>query len=169
MPLHYRAWREITLRAGFDFSEKEYYSYAGMPTEKIVEILNATHGLSLEKNTAREKENAFARHIDSVRPIAPVVDIARAYHGKIPMSLGTGGYRHIAELTIKAIGLDGFFDIMVTAEDVQNHKPHPDTFLECARLMKVNPSDCLVFEDAEQGLEAARRAGMIPLDVRPFI
>ena len=49
--------------------------------------------------------------IGDIRPIQPVVDVVLRYHGKIPMSLGTGGRRDIAELTIKAVGLSGYFDI----------------------------------------------------------
>ncbi|MGL4369729.1 MAG: HAD-IA family hydrolase, partial [Spirochaetota bacterium] len=104
-----------------------------------------------------------------IKPIEPVVEIARHYKGKMPMSLGTGGRRDLAEITIRAIGLDGFFDIMVAAEDVEHHKPAPDTFLECARLMSVAPALCQVFEDGIQGLEAGKRAGMIVTDVRPFL
>jgi beta-phosphoglucomutase family hydrolase len=169
MPLHYQAWCEVAQRRGFVFSEKDFYSYAGIPTEKILERINKAQGLSLEKNVAHEKEMVFLQRIDLVKPIEPVVRIVREYHGKIPMSLGTGNGRKLVELTIRTIGLEGFFDIIVTREDVVNHKPDPDTFLECARLMKVKPSDCLVFEDGDQGLDAARRAGMIPLDVRLFI
>jgi HAD superfamily hydrolase (TIGR01509 family) len=85
------------------------------------------------------------------------------------MSLGTGGRKDIAELTIKAAGLEGFFDIMVVAEDVVNHKPAPDTFLLCALRMGCDPSVCQVFEDAELGIQAARSAGMMVTDIRPFL
>ena len=61
-----------------------------------------------------------------------------------------------------------YFDIIVTANDVKNHKPHPETFLRCAELMKVHPSECEVFEDGDLGIEAARRAGMIATDVRTW-
>jgi HAD superfamily hydrolase (TIGR01509 family) len=47
----------------------------------------------------------------------------------------------------------------VTADDVTRHKPEPDIFLEAARRIGADPSGCIVFEDAEPGLEAARRAG----------
>jgi HAD superfamily hydrolase (TIGR01509 family) len=65
--------------------------------------------------------------------------------------------------------MDCYFDILVSADDVEHHKPAPDTFLKCAELMGVEPARCQVFEDGEQGLEAARRAGMIPTDVRPYL
>jgi beta-phosphoglucomutase family hydrolase len=169
MDLHYQAWHEVALKAGFDFTEKEYYTFAGTPTFKIVQMLNERHGLSFDQSTVDDKEKAFEKRLSEVKPIEQVVRIAREYKGKVPMSLGTGGIRYHAEITMKAIDLEGFFDILVCAEDVKNHKPFPDTFLECARRMNVDPKECLVFEDGELGLEAARRGGMIPLDVRPYL
>ncbi len=170
MPLHYRAWRSVLARAGFEYPEEIFYEYAGIPTAKIVHLINNRLGCNLDPVVAvEEKERAFLDNLHLVRPIEPVAAIVRDCHGKIPMSLGTGGRRDIADLTIKAVGLDGFFDIMVAAEDVANHKPAPDTFLECARRMGIAPERCQVFEDGEQGLEAGRRAGMIVTDIRPWL
>ena len=85
-----------------------------------------------------------------------------------PVSAGTGGYRKVATRILKSIGILDRFDILVAADDVERHKPHPDTFLKCAEQMGVDPADCLVFEDAELGFQAARRAGMQLIDVRPY-
>ncbi len=170
MTLHYQAWHEVALKAGFYFSKEEFLTFAGVPTFKIVKILNERHHLALDDSIINDKEKAFEKRISFVKPIEPIVQIARAYKGKIPMSLGTGGIRYHADIIIKAIGLEGFFEIpTVSAEDVINHKPFPDTFLECARRMNVDPKDCLVFEDGELGLESARRAGMMLVDVRPYV
>ena len=57
---------------------------------------------------------------------------------------------------------------VVGAEDTERHKPEPDVFLEAARRLGVEPARCVVFEDTELGLEAARRAGMTGIDVRPW-
>ncbi len=111
----------------------------------------------------------FLEKIEDVRIIEPVARLAREYHGRLPMSLGTGGTRELAALTMKAIGMDRYFDVVVTADDVTRHKPAPETFLRCAELMGVEPRYCQVFEDGDQGLEAARSAGMVPTDVRPYL
>jgi HAD superfamily hydrolase (TIGR01509 family) len=57
---------------------------------------------------------------------------------------------------------------MVVAEDTPRHKPEPDVFLEAARRLKVSATGCVVFEDTDIGLEAARRAGMTSVDVRSW-
>ena len=170
MPVHYNAWMTISRRKGFVYPRKLFDELAGVPTVKIVPILNEKLGLALDTaETVREKEAEFLSMIGDIRPIQPVVDVVLRYHGKIPMSLGTGGRRDIAELTIKAVGLSGYFDILVAAEDVERHKPAPDTFLECARRMHAAPPLCQVFEDSIAGLASARAAGMITTDVNPFL
>lgn len=170
MKIHLRAWKLVGEKHGFEYPEELFYGLAGTPTRKIVPVVNERFGLALDvESTVKEKEDAFVKCIGDVRPIEPVARIARKYRGKLPMSLGTGGTRDLALLTMRAIGMDGYFDVLVSADDVDHHKPAPDTFLECARLMGVDPARCQVFEDGEQGLEAARRAGMIATDVRPCI
>ncbi|MEV4872808.1 HAD-IA family hydrolase [Streptomyces syringium] len=69
---------------------------------------------------------------------------------------------------LSATGLEGLFDVVVTREDVARGKPAPDLFTEAARRLGVRPARCLVVEDADEGLAAARAAGMDAVDVRPF-
>ena len=85
------------------------------------------------------------------------------------MALGSGGQRNTVELTLTAIGFDDFFDSIVTCDDVEYHKPHPETFLKAALEMGVEPHECVVFEDGDPGLEAAKTAGMMTIDVRYYI
>ena len=71
--------------------------------------------------------------------------------------------------TIRSVGLEGFFDAIITADDDVPPKPSPDIFIEAARRIGVEPALCQVFEDGEAGLVAARKAGMIVTDVRPYL
>ena len=84
------------------------------------------------------------------------------------MAVGTGGHREAVERTLEITGLRKYFDIIVTANDVDNFKPHPETFTKCAELMKVDPAFIEVFEDGDLGLKAAEMAGMIATDVRSW-
>lgn len=170
MPVHFLAWKLTALEHGFVYTEELFYGLAGMPTHKIVPVVNEKLGLSLDpEKFSKRKEELFLENLKDVKPIEPVADIVRKFNGKLPMSIGTGGKKYIAELTLKMIGFDGWFDAIVAADDVANHKPFPDTFLRCAELMGVEPQFCQVFEDGEMGLLAAERAGMIATDVRPYL
>ena len=104
-----------------------------------------------------------------MKAVDELVSIVQNYHGKLPMAVGTGSSRKSAEVQLKALNLAHYFDAVVTADDVTRHKPNPDTFLECARIMKVEPEFCQVFEDGNNGILAAQKAGMIVVDVRPYI
>ncbi len=84
------------------------------------------------------------------------------------MAVGTGGKRTIASETLQILGLDKYIPILVSADDVENHKPEPETFLKCAELMGISPRNCQVFEDANLGFQAAKAAGMMLTDVTPF-
>ncbi|WP_269748098.1 HAD-IA family hydrolase [Enterovibrio coralii] len=82
------------------------------------------------------------------------------------MAVGTGTMSGLATDMLKKAGLYELFDVVVGAEHVEAHKPAPDTFLHCAELLNVAPSKCLVFEDADFGVDAAVAGGMDVIDVR---
>ena len=84
------------------------------------------------------------------------------------MAVGTGGHREAVERTLEITDLRKYFSIIVTANDVENFKPHPETFLKCAAMMKVEPEYIEVFEDSELGIAAGVEAGMFVTDVRSW-
>ncbi len=170
MPLHFKAWKQTAAEHGFEYTEELFYSLAGMPTVKIVPIVNERLNLNLDAKTFSDRKDAlFLEFLKEMQPIEPVYEIVQKYRDKLPMSIGTGGKRHIAKLTLEVMGLEEVFPVLVSANDVENHKPAPDTFLKCAKGMGVEPRFCQVFEDGEMGLEAGKRAGMIVTDVRPYL
>jgi HAD superfamily hydrolase (TIGR01509 family) len=95
--------------------------------------------------------------------------IVRGYHGRLPLAVASGGYRDTITRTLDQLGIRGWFDAIVTAEDTPRHKPEPDVFLEAAERLDVAAHGCVVFEDTDIGLEAARRAGMVGIDVRLWL
>ncbi len=170
MPLHLEAWLETAREYGFPFGEKVFYELAGVPPRHIIGILNGRHGLSVNPiQAAHAKEEAYLRRIERAKPIAPVARVVREHFGKLPMGLGTGSPAEIAKRTIHAIGLSNCFDALISADDVKRPKPAPDTFVECAKRLGVEPRYCQVFEDADLGIQAARDGGMLVLDVRPYL
>jgi HAD superfamily hydrolase (TIGR01509 family) len=85
------------------------------------------------------------------------------------MAVASGGTRDNVLLTLDVLGLADFFEAIITADDPVKPKPDPDIFLEAARRMQVEPIHCQVFEDGDAGLKAARMAGMVATDIRPFV
>ncbi len=173
MPAHYLAWKAALGRYRIPLPEARFYQLGGVPTAKIVRILSAEYGVPLTdaevEGITAEKEAGFLAHLDAVGPVEAVVRIAAAYRGTLPIAVASGGYRDTIAKTLDRVGIRDWFDATVTAEDTARHKPEPDVFLEAARRLGVEPAACLVFEDTDIGLEAARRAGMAGVDVRPWV
>jgi HAD superfamily hydrolase (TIGR01509 family) len=172
MPVHFAAWRQMLAPYGIDFPEDVFYALAGMPSPQIVARLAAEQSIELPEGTIErmgvEKEQDYVAAIGRVLPIEPVVAVARQYRGILPMAVASGGHRWVVHKTLEAIGVGDWFEVLVGAEDTERHKPEPDVFLEAARRLGVAPAGCVVFEDGEFGLEAARRAGMLDVDIRPW-
>ena len=82
------------------------------------------------------------------------------------MAVASGGDVTIVERTLAQIGLRGFFEAVVGIGEITTGKPAPDLFLRAAELLRMRPGQCFVYEDSDEGLEAARRAGMRAVDVR---
>lgn len=82
------------------------------------------------------------------------------------MAVGTGSEHETAVGLLQHLGLLAHFDAIVGADDVKRHKPEPDTFLSCAELIGVPVARCVVLEDADFGIQAAKAVGMDAVDVR---
>ena len=167
MPAHYHAWRKTFADHGIAFSEERFYAMGGMPSDKIITIISDEHHKQLDPETvSREKEENFLAFLDEVAPVEKVVALAHEQRGRRKLAVASGGFRWVIDRQLEHIGLSEHFDAIVTAEDTQRHKPYPDVFLETARRLGVEPTACLVLEDADLGVEAAQRAGMAVIDVR---
>ena len=167
MPGHFAAWTAALRAGGGDITEERFYSLAGVTSAAIIELLNREHGYALPvAETVHAKETLYGNALHSVKEITAVADIARAYSGKVPLAVASGGLRDVVHATLDAIGLRSLFQAVVTAEDVVRGKPAPDIFLHAAALLGVAPADCIVYEDGDPGIQAAHAAGMRVIDVR---
>ncbi len=163
MTLHHRAWCEALRLAGakFEFDWELFMSRAGMSLELTVAALASQFSVPLETElVAFTQRRIFSELEHAVEPIRDVLLFAREVSSLRPISVASGSQRATVDRTLARIGASDLFPVIVTPEDVARGKPAPDMFLLAAERMGVSPTDCLVFEDAELGLEAARRAGM---------
>ncbi|CAB5686940.1 Phosphatase YqaB [Aeromonas hydrophila] len=161
MPRHLDAWEATSAEFCLPFDRAQLNEYGGIPTRKIVAILAEQHGLDIDVEAfTRRKVALYMEHIQQVSVFPAMWELVRRCHGKVPMGIGTGSPRNQAESILKSTGLDAYIQVVVSADDVVNHKPHPDTFLQVAEQLGANPANCLVFEDTQIGLQAGRAAGM---------
>jgi beta-phosphoglucomutase family hydrolase len=173
MPAHFIAWTAVASRYGLSFPEPRFYAMGGVPTVKIAAQLIEEAGLSLDPGAiAREKEQMYEGALlggATIRPLVEVVELARRHRAEGPLAIASGSIRRHVDLALAALGIADWFTAVVAAEDTRRHKPEPDVFLEASRRIGVAPAWCTVYEDTDLGLEAARRAGMRSIDVRPLV
>lgn len=166
-PTHRKAWDQVLSRYGLSFDEQVIAGLNGSPSWRVAQVIIASHQADLDPfRLAQEKTDAVkVMLLDCVRPL-PLIEVVKEYHGRKRMAVGTGSEHAMADALLEHLGLRDCFDVIVGADDVERHKPEPDTFLRCAALIGVAPERCVVFEDADFGLQAARAAGMDVVDVR---
>jgi beta-phosphoglucomutase family hydrolase len=171
MPLHFQGWVAACRKFGAEIDNAFLRKHTGSPgwmiADEIIKKCNLNGSVTTDQIIS-EKLTLFYRDQHSVKPIEPVTAIVKKYFGILPMAVGTGGHREAVERTLEITGLRKYFEIVVAANDVNHFKPHPETFLRCAELMKVEPKYVEVFEDGDLGLEAAIAAGMVATDVRSW-
>ncbi|KXK61606.1 haloacid dehalogenase [Micromonospora rosaria] len=166
MPLHYTAWLRTLDEWGCAFPEDLFYAWAGLPTADIVATLNDRHGLAMpvEAVVAR-REALYQQLLPTATGIPDVLRHIDDAHGRIPFAVVSGSTRDSVTASLDALGLLDRFDVLVCAGDYTRPKPDPEPFLLAARLLGVPPQACLVFEDADLGIESATAAGMAAVRV----
>ena len=162
MPVHFWAYKNILTEYGINFTPELFATLAGIPAVGTIEKLNELFGTKMNaEEVGHFKEQEYEKIMHKMKPIVPVVELAKQYYGKMPMAIGTGGYNRLAWKTMEIIGLDKYFSILVSSNEITHPKPHPETFLKCAEHLGIEPKFCEVFEDGDLGMQAAKSAGMM--------
>ena len=160
---HREAWASLLEELAVQPPAEFWRLTIGRPAEEAVTLLLG-RDLPIREvhELARRKREHFTRH--SRRGTVAVLGVqqfARRLQAlSVPCAVATSANRRDAKRLIAEVGLTDVFDTVVTAEDVQWGKPHPEVYLQAAEALAVAPHGCLVFEDAVVGVQAARSAGM---------
>ena len=161
MPLHFVCWNEALGLHGCSLDERQFFALAGIPVVQTIELLNQQHGLKMPaRELAEYKEGLFLERLTELKPVEAVVAHVHEAHGRIPLAIVSGSPRASILNSLRLLGLTERFEVIVGAEDYTHGKPDPEPFLTAAARLGVAPADCLVFEDAELGIQAAEAAGM---------
>jgi beta-phosphoglucomutase family hydrolase len=156
------AWQKLFLDYGKHLSYAEYFPLLG---KKSIDVVK--EGLGLEGEVAQQAmhkkmeyfENIVKEHGIVTMPNAEVF-LQEIKELRIPIALATSSRKMKMKLVMEESGLGKYFSVFVTGEEVIHGKPEPDIFLLAAKRLHVDPSQCLVLEDAVNGVAAAKAAGM---------
>jgi beta-phosphoglucomutase len=165
--MHYRAWKAIADSEGIYFDENINNRLRGVSRMESLEIVleRATREYDEdEKRALAERKNAD--YVDLLKGLTPA-DVSEAVAAVLRtlkangVKIAVGSSSRNTPLILKQIGLDRTFDAVADGNDIERTKPAPDVFLVAARRLRVEPDECVVVEDAESGIMAAKAAGML--------
>ncbi len=168
---HFKAWKYMATKEGIDFDRKVNNRLRGVSRMESLNIIleKASKKYTEEEKIklAQTKNDVYVNsllEIDETQilpGVLAVIEALKKHHIKIAI----GSSSRNAKVILKRIKLFDTFDAIADGTDIKNSKPAPDVFLVAANKLGINPKDCLVVEDAEAGIEAAKRAGMFAFAV----
>jgi beta-phosphoglucomutase len=163
---HYKAWKRLANKLGFDFTEQDNEKLKGVSRVRSLELIlqwgGITKTIAEQEELATLKNNWYVEMISHMTPaeILPgakeFVETCRA--AGLKTALGSASKNSMTILD--KINLSGLFDAVIDGNKVSKPKPDPEVFLKGAEALNVAPVNCVVFEDAIAGVEAAINGGM---------
>jgi HAD superfamily hydrolase (TIGR01509 family) len=169
MPVHYKAWCKALALHNLSLPEDRFYALAGATSRAIVAMLAKEQGVDCDPlEVSHQKEDFYQASLRDLEPIHRVVAIAKREKGRRKMAVASGGRTQAVRVSLEVIGVTDLFSVVVGMDDVVHGKPDPELFLMAAKMLQVPPEKCLVYEDGDLGIQAAKRAGMGYIDVRPW-
>ncbi|MGY6172381.1 beta-phosphoglucomutase [Candidatus Mycoplasma pogonae] len=170
--LHYLAWKNEVAKIGIDLTEEQNQTIKGLSREKTLEAILKMFDKTIDKNLfakiAKDKNKAYKKMLKteiSSKNIFPGIKsfLIEAKTNGIKLALASSS--HNASTILKKLRLYDYFDFIVNAKDVVEGKPNPEIFLRAAVGLKLDPSQCVGFEDAPAGLQAIKAAKMFAICV----
>lgn len=165
MDFHTQAWFDIInhkFTAGLSWDEVKKHMY-GKNEEVLMRVFGPDR-FTVEEICAlsEEKERCYqAAYLPHLKLISGFDDFLKnSFNQGIPMAIGSAAIMSNINFVLDNLHIRPYFKAIVSANDVEMSKPHPETFLKAAALLRTDPQNCIVFEDAPKGVEAAARAGM---------
>src|SRR4030095_14358361 len=163
MDYHVKAWHRIFNGLGANISlERMKEECYGKNHEVIERVMPGRFSEKEKEKMSYSKEEQYQREFRPYLQLLPGLDefLIKARKLEIPMAIGSAAITFNVDFVLDGLDIREYFSAIVSADDVKKSKPNPETFLKCAMQLGVPPSDCLVFEDAPKGVEAALNAGM---------
>jgi len=163
---HYQAWKRLANSLGFDFTEHDNEQLKGVSRVRSLEIILELGGVTKtaaeQEALATQKNTWYVEMISKMRPdeILPGAKefVLACRVAGIKTALGSASKNSM--MILEKIGMDKMFDTIIDGNKVSKAKPDPEVFLKGAEELGVQPADCVVFEDAIAGVDAAIAGGM---------
>lgn len=159
----FAVWQKIFGENGKELSFETFKRFLGKASKEILKEHFPHLSEKRIAEAAKKKDDLFSnslarKGITTTPGLTDFIKLLKKYGYKL--ALATGGSRGKVNILKKYVPFDDYFSIIVTTSEVAKGKPYPDIFLKAADELDVNPEDCIVVEDANNGIKAAKNAGM---------
>lgn len=164
MPWHFKTWQTVVAELGSsltgDALMNELYGNGAELMNRLVPGRTFTEAEAKKIVDVKEERyrTLYGQQITMLEGARAFLD--EAFAQNIPMGIGTASNQANIDFALDFLNLRSYLSAIVGADDVQHSKPHPETWLKLAEKLNTEPNDCIVFEDAPKGIEAAEKAGM---------
>ena len=172
---HYKAWKRLAKEFGFDFTIEQNERLKGVSRIESLDILLEIGKIKIDSEEERiklanKKNDWYREYIIKMTPndILPGVKNFLIDLKNTNYKLAIGSSSKNANTILERIGFDSFFDVVIDGLQISKSKPDPEVFLKIAEKLNINPENCIVFEDAAAGIEAAKKAGMLAIGVGEY-
>lgn len=163
-PLHTEAVIRILRERGIVLDPRDLDTFIGISSSVMWSEMRERFGLreSIEALGTLQHSRNIEMLVDSGSILIPgIMDLLRDIRGQdLATAIASSSTKDYIEAVVQRYSLAGYFDCLVSGEEVPRGKPKPDIFLRAAELLKVEPDSCVVIEDSDNGLTAAREAGI---------
>ena len=168
---HFKAWKRLTDMLGIDFTENDNERLKGVSRMASLEIILEIGNIHLDENKKLEyatlKNNWYIEYISKMTPseILPgcIRFITELKKEKILIAIGSASKN--TPMILERVGIQGMFDAVADGNNITKAKPDPEVFLKAAEMIGIRPEECVVFEDAVAGVQAALNAGMMCIGI----
>ncbi len=166
-PIHYKANKRIYDKLGIKVSETEYQSFIGLSNTNMWTILKEKHSLNESIEELKElqlKENLTYLIHNQEEPIPGIESFLEVLKKKdLKIALASSSPDEYIKKVLENLNLKDYFEVAISGELFKRGKPYPDIYLHTAKLLGVKPEECVVIEDSQNGVKAAKGAGMITI------
>ncbi len=164
-PLHKRTFLELLAPYNVKVSDERWYrEFAGTGSRHIFEVLVKEYGIGEDVDSLVERRKKLYEGYlrgGALKGMPGVKGFLRALRRLgIKTAIVSGSHRTNVDLAVSILGLGGYFDLIVSGDDIKSRKPDPGPFLHAAAMLGMRPEECVVLEDSRSGMAAARAAGM---------
>lgn len=168
---HYLAWKEMAEELGIEFTERDNERLKGVSRMRSLGIVLEIGGMTLpQEEMERLAESKNTRYLEYIMKmdaseILPGVEQYLKSLRERGVQIALGSASKNAPIILERVGITALFDTIVDGNSVSKAKPDPEVFLVAAERLGLTPADCVVFEDAAAGVEAAKRAGIYAVGI----